>query len=277
LGKKVGMSTNPNEFESYQAPQQAANIEQLGSVAAAGANAKYAPPPNTYDHYIFNEADDPELAKEAWKIHADGHLAMGFVNEKAVTDEGFIVPDIDKARGPDVKYFLAINPENPEDRAAVRKVPTPPGGSYRDLPSYGLCENALSEEGEKLLAEADSQGRQISEIIGLARTADSSPMAIYELFRAIVHDGAKNNEIYFFSIVAQTHESLVKSFGEKAFEVIGEDLEIPNEGVEGDVRLKPVYCDMGKFIENVRKSYQEAENPAVKRRLQRSFSFLTGR
>ncbi|MDB5185191.1 MAG: hypothetical protein JWN38_999 [Candidatus Saccharibacteria bacterium] len=238
-------------------------------------NDKVLRMPSHYEHIITTEAANPAMAELAWRIHAEGYHTMGFVHKTAIAMDGALTTDIDKARGDNVEYFLAINDVQEIDAASLRKVHIPEGGDYTDLPAYKLCEPQLSEPGKQLLADLSEDGHDIIEIGALARTASASPYAVHELFRNIVHGSAGKNEAWLFSIVSTTFDSLASSFGKDSFIVLGEDTPIVDDRVSNGVKLRPAVLIPDLFIDNVLAQYEAATNRVQRHKLLRTFMFFT--
>jgi hypothetical protein len=233
-------------------------------------------PANKYDHMTFTELTRPDLAAEAWRVHAEGYQAMGFVNQDAVDEHGYMAADIDKARGPHVDYYRASNPSNAQDQATMRKINIPYGGSYQDLPAFRLCQDSLNPLGRRLLGSLQNPDQRLKEIGALARTAEAQPLAVHELFRTTIQEALGKDEIWFFSIVTSTHESLAKSFGERNFNVIGDDVPIGEDSRVGDhIALRPTLLRPDEFIDNILLSLDEAQTIPAQVRYQRSLLFFT--
>lgn len=283
----------PDEFDIHEQRHQAIVMALLGSepngrhdispvrtllmplTTGEAIKPPVFPRSDAYYHALTNETDNPELAHEAWRIHAEGYEAMGFVHESAVTPEGYLTQDIDKARGPQVDIYLALNPDKHGDGGAMRKVNLLPFETYRDLPAYKLCKEHLSPEGRALLDEAEDNGMGIKEIGALARSKNSHPIAAHELFREAIHDAIGKDEAWLFSIVSTTCESLEKSFGKNNFISIGTDTPIIDSRVKEGIVLRPILLYPDTFIDNILTSFEEASGPASKTRLLRSFMFFT--
>ncbi|MDB5186448.1 MAG: hypothetical protein JWL85_971 [Candidatus Saccharibacteria bacterium] len=230
---------------------------------------------DAFRHVRVTEASNPELVMEAWRVHAEGYYSVGFVNKDAITKEGFMASDIDKARGPYVDYFLAVNPEDDSERATMRKINLSEGGTYKDLPAYQLCKDKLSPMGIALLESMQNQDVRLKEIGALARTPNTSPIAVHEMFRDAIQEALGKNEVWFFSIVSTTHKTLAKSFGEKNLRVIGEDVPLEDERVNEGIALKPTIVRPDDFIDNMLTAYLEAKTAPERIRLKRSLLFFT--
>jgi hypothetical protein len=227
-----------------------------------------------YYHLTVTEEEFPELATEAWRIHAEGYLAAGFVNEYAITSNGFLADDLDKSRGPNTDYYIALNPDDESDCGTMRKINLPPGGTYRDLPAYQLCSGGMSQIGTNFLASIEQQGTQVKEIAALARTRKGSPIAVHEVFTKALHESIGKNEAWFFSIVSTTHESLARNYGKENFMVVGDDVSINDWRINKDIVLRPVVVQPDLLIDRVLAAYCMAQGRA-KFRFLRSFMDIT--
>jgi|AntRauTorckE6833_2_1112554.scaffolds.fasta_scaffold00046_4 hypothetical protein len=231
--------------------------------------------PDQYTHFNFLESDSLIMAQEAWRIHAEGYVAMKFVNQDAVTSSGALVADIDKARGDNVEYNIALNPDDERDCASMRKIHLPEGGSFIDLPAYSICKANLSKEGLAKLHHLESEGYNMKEISALAKTKDAAPRAIFELFRNVIHGSMGRDEAFFFSLVSATHQVLTPRLSEANFLVLGEDTDINDARVERGVKLRPLLTMPDQFIDNIFEAYVTTESNVAKRKLAQSLVFYT--
>lgn len=235
-------------------------------------------PPDRQDKYFhmhFTEESDLELAQEAWRIHAEGYYAMGFVTAEAITPEGFLAEGIDKSRGPNTVYFLGLNPENDDDGATLRKMYLSPGGTYKDHPSYQACEDHLYPQGKRLLETLQEQGVAIVEIAAMAKSLSGNPASMHEVIRDAMHAGIANNEVWFFGLVSKTYDSLEKQWGKDAFTVIGDDVPIKDPRVAKSVTLRPGLLYTGTFCDNVLHAYRSARTKQDALKYRRSFIYYT--
>lgn len=213
-----------------------------------------------YVHSTFTEYSDPQAVEQAWRTHATGYRLAGFVNESAITDEGFLSAELDGSRGPNTEYFMAVNPSNPSDVFTIRKDNLPEGGTYRDLPAYKLCADALSADGLAYLDGLADQETRVKEIGALAGSAQSNPLGAHELYRTLIHEAMGKDEVWFFTVVSSTYNSLAKGYGYKNFEPIGEDVQIPDERVNPELWLRPTIVRPDEFIDNILEAYLEAKD-----------------
>lgn len=220
---------------------------------------------DSYEHLVFKEKDNPELVREALRIHAEGYLTMGFINQDAVTDDGLVDSEIDHARGDSVDYYLAIKPENELDAATARKINIPIGEDFRVLPAYQLCKNTISEEGFQLISNIPPNS--LKEIAGMSRTEIAQKFSIVELLRDIYQDSYGKNEVWFFSIVDETLDFMDKYFGSNNFIRIGSDTRIDDPRVKDQIRLIPVIFNVDNLLDNFMSNIASSSQPRNRNKL----------
>ncbi len=257
----------PSTTQSQSSPEHLPRKDRLELISQVE--------PDQYVHQIFMEHDSPSMAQEAWRIHAEGYLNMRFVNEGAITSEGYLTSDIDKARGKNVEYMLALNPDNGDDCASMRKIHVAEGQDYKSLPAYNACAEKLHDIGAAQLDLRHENGQNIKEISALAKTKAGAPRAIFELFRSAIHGAMGKDEVFFFSMVSATHEVLTPRLGDDNFLVIGEDVAIDDPRVEPGIKLRPLLTIPDQFNDNILKALNSADTAASERRLAQSLIFYT--
>jgi hypothetical protein len=249
-----------------QAPENTPSVDRLPN------------PRSRHDRFRFTkftEATDSVMVKLAREIHAVGYQDMGFVNSSAVTSEGFLADDIDKAHGPNVDYYVAESPDDDEVKATLRKIHIPEGGSLQDLPAFNLTIGSLSDSGFNLIAGIDNPEVNVKEIAALARTPEASPMIIFELLRNVLHESLGKDEVWFFSIVSTTYQSLVDNFGNEAIYQIGEPITFDDTRISNEVTLVPALVNTDTFINTLCRTALDETDPDQQQRLLRSFMFFT--
>ena len=228
--------------------------------------------PDQFVHLEFTEQDNPALAEAAWRTHARGYFEAGFLTEDAIDpDTGFLPTDIDKSRGPNTDYYLALADDGTY-AATMRKIKVAPEETYRDLPAYQLCKDNLSERGAARLDDLEAAGTEIVEISGMA---GKTPMAVFETIRTAMHKAIGRDEVWLFSIVSSTYDSLARSWSADNLPVLGEDTPLIDPRVKDGIRLRPAMLDPNTFNDNLLAAYQSAETGPEKARLLRSFEFFT--
>jgi len=219
----------------------------------------HTPTSNRYIHVQFTEAESPALAQAAWRLHAQGYVDSGFVTEDAIGADGFLSPDIDKSRGPNAKYHLALDHDGAYE-ATMREINLTAGMTYEDHAAYKLCKDGLYPWAEDQLAQLQAQGTNIKEIAALARPLRSSPLAVFEIIRKAMHASLGKDEVWLFSIVADTHDSLVHAWGADNLPVIGADTTINDPRVRKHVALRPALLFPDTFNETLLKSLEQANS-----------------
>ncbi len=240
--------------------------------------------PRRRDQYSikrFTEASDGELAVKAQRVHAEGYLDMDFVVPAALDDDGRLPGDIDKARGENVDYYLASAWALDSDGvlvtqgATMRKVNIPKNGTIDDLPAYRLCKDSLYGAYRELLESTPNPHKHIKEIAALAKSANASPVAIFELLRDAYHEALGKEEVWFFNIVSTTYQSLVDNFGDNALKQIGEPISFDDPRINSEVTLVPAMVVIELFIDEIRESAICTTDPHERKRLMRSFVFFS--
>jgi hypothetical protein len=236
------------------------------------------------DHYwirSFSEKEHPELASLSWEVHGEGYVNEHFVLPEALTEEGFLPPDIDKARGNTVEYYLSsgwdVDPLNKltREHATMRKISIPAGETVESLPAYQLCKDHLYPDYDEYLCSIEDPSATVKEIAALARTENASPMAIFELLRDSWQESYTKGEVWFFSIVSTTFQSLVENFGPNAIKQVGDPVTFDDGRISNNIELIPAMVQTDLFIDEMRRTIMESDNKQQREQLTRSFMFFT--
>ncbi len=215
-----------------------------------------------YDVTMATETESPEIAREAWRVHAASYLQAGFVTAAATTDEGFLRPQIDRAWGSNVTYYLATERATGRPVATIRKVPLG-GDGVAALPAYEHCEASLAPSGRQLLHDLSRSGELTHEVAALASLG--APDAMYELVRRVILDGRRRRETWFVGLVESTRTVLEARLGRTNFVSVGRPSPIVAEGVPSSVRLVPTVIRCDGFVERIEQCVHEARGPAALR------------
>lgn len=237
---------------------------QLGPRAARVAELSTARRlmPDRYWHESFFETERPDLARVAQVVQARGYQAAGFVVPQAVVrPEGVLHHTVDEARGPNVKYRLARNPDfrRTTDRASMRHVRLVDGISMETLPAFERCGAYLSAEGKEWLNNRAAAGAPVSEIASLAAERGENGVAVHEMFRHGIHDALGRGEVWVFSIVGKTMGKLVDSLGRRNFTFLGEPAVMDNPLISRNITLQPVALEPDVAVAGFPELYAEAE------------------
>lgn len=241
------------------------------------------PRPYRNDDYVFKrftETTSPELVAGARQLHALGYEDMGFIYKDAIDDNGFLNSDIDHARGSTVEYYIGIEPsdknqeDSPSIRTTLRKISIPSDGTLDDLPAYQLCRESLYPEEKAKLLSIDNPHKYIKEISALARSPETGPMATLEVLRDVLHESLGKNELWFFSMVNTTYDSLVESFGPKAIRQIGDAVKINNPLVPDHITLVPAVVEIDHFLFNISEAAMNSIDQFQQRKFLRSLEYF---
>ena len=228
----------------------------------------------TYTVRRCNERSNPLMVAEALRIHANGYLSMGFLNNEAVTDEGFIHSDLDRSRGENTDYYIVNNTADVNDCATLRKVRLQPGATIAELDCYELCHRSLYPEAEMQLELLLSSHQPLVEISALARGPEASPAAVWHLLRAAFRDSRVTNEVWFFCLVVSTYGSLASNLGPSFMKIVGDDVSIDDGRVNASVLLRPVIFDTATFLDTMLDDFVRTEG-RDRTRLERSLFFFS--
>lgn len=233
---------------------------------------------DTYVHMSGYEGVNPDVVDIALATHAIGYSEdMGFVNSEAIGGDGYILPELDKARGSNVEYHVAISPQSPNEVATMRMVHLTKGQSVEDLPAYQAVKNSLKPEAESMLREVNPE--KLKEISALAKSNRKAAIGLFEIIRKTIQEGVGRDETWFFSIVSDTYASLARRLGSDAFMVLGEDVNIEDSRVDqSKVRLTPVAFRPDRFYDSMYYSVidpNSAEDDLSRQRIAGSILFFT--
>lgn len=235
---------------------------------------------DAYVHVTVTELTDPEMVAEALKIQGEGYFKFGFVSEDGIEQngplKGALIPELDKSRGPYTDYYLALNPDinRQSDVATMRKRHLAPGETFDDLPTGSLARPAMSADGKALVDGIENPDIHFKEIGGLA----GNPRGVYEIIRNRIQEARGKEEVWFFSIVSSTFDTMVRRYGRSNFTVIGENIALDDDRVDGEISMVPAIVYPDRFVENVLADYraaQEQGDELAQRELRKSFLYLT--
>ncbi len=250
--------------EPLAAPEPA-HAENLPKIWSPGGDGFY--------YATFTEDRAPALADIAWHAQGLSYLTHNIVSSDALLPDGRMSPDIDKARGPGVVYYLCRESDDGSCRRAtsMRLVSPGPEG-YKSLPSYARCESALYAEAEAYLTDLQGQGYVIREAASFAGMPDAHPLSMQRVFRRAVHDVMleSRKELWLVTMAAGTYPRLAGSWGGKNIQLIGRDV-VASHPILQD--LKPALLQPCSFIDNLANDCQEAEG-AERDKLHRSLLFF---
>ena len=218
-----------------------------------------------YIYEYFSEQSEPKLVLLARQLHARSYMGEGFVYNDAVDDDGTMATDIDKARGSAVKYYIGYEPRD-DDRVPVstlRKISLQGGETVEDLPGYQLSKDILYEEEREWLASIAP--RRLQEISSFGHIPESPATSGLELLRTVLQDAVGTDEVWFFTMVSEKYNTLVKLFGPQAVRKIGDAIPLDDPRV-ANISLIPAIVDTAQFFQQVYDTAIAEKFPARRRR-----------
>ncbi len=237
--------------------------------------------PERADRYIyrhFTEASDPLLAVSAQQVHAVGYKGEGFVNDDAIEADGTMSANIDKARGPNVDYFVGFGTNgegNSVARSTIRKVHIPFGQTIESLPAYQIAADSLYPEALEELRAIANPDRTIKEISAFAHSPEVSSAAGLEIIRNILQDSLGSHEKWMFTMVASRFEALVRSFGPKMMRQIGEPVPVTGTGVNEGVELVSAIVDTDTYLSDIHDSIVAEDDMQIRTGYMNGLKYLT--
>jgi hypothetical protein len=227
-----------------------------------------------YKYERFAEHTNQELVLLARQLHARSYKGEDFIHDEAVDEDGTMADDMDKARGDSVNYYIGYDPtqEGSTPVSTLRKISLRGDQTIEYLPGYQLSKAELYDEEREWLASVAP--RRIKEISSFGHTPESPATAGLELLRTVLQDSVGSNEIWFFTMVSEKYDTLVKLFGPTAVRKIGEAVPMDDHRV-ADISLVPAIVDTSLFFQQVYESAVEETIPAKRRRQITNLTYFT--
>lgn len=228
----------------------------------------------------FTERERPDLALRAQQLQAECYLAEGYVHSAAITSDGCLQPDIDRSRGPRVRYFVAMDRAG-DVHAAARMVSASADEGLNALPGYERSRDRLDPRCVRRLTDAvTARGPSaVVELTALAKATAAPSIASFEVMRAIYQSSMQapaGPPMWLSILVPNTYRSLCRNFGTSAPQRAGADAIVG----EGDprraagLRVTPVIVDPRDILDSVLDSARQASDPQAAARYVRGLVFL---
>ena len=220
---------------------------------------------DNYSYERFTEQSNPELVLQARILHARSYRGEDFIHDEALDNDGTIADDMDKARGETVEYYIGYEPNEsgPVPVSTLRKIGLGNSDTIEDLPGYQLSRSKLYDEEREWLASVAPQ--RIREISSFGHTPESPATAGLELLRTALQDAIGTDEVWFFTMVSEKYDTLVKLFGDSAVRKIGDAIPM-NDSRVADISLIPAIVDTSLFFGQVHEAASSEKIPAKRRR-----------
>ena len=103
-----------------------------------------------YWHFAGDDNTHPGISSEARRLHGEGYQQAGLVNELAIDPTGRMASTVDKTLGLPCRYYVAVDPEQTDNRSTARKVLGDLNDDYFGLPGVRLCYEHLDPIGLNL-------------------------------------------------------------------------------------------------------------------------------
>ncbi len=225
-----------------------------------------------YAHFEFDELTNPLLVSTARRIHALGYRAANYVTEEAVVGDE-LVPELDKARGDNVDYHLAINLHESADMATMRLSGLPnEATSWTDLPLGSFKESFNPEDRARFDADF-ANGKVFREVGALATT--SRPDGLHQIIRKVIQSAYGKDETWLATIVLPAHRSLGLRYGKSNVAIVGKDIKIDDPRVRANLPLKPTLIVPDLFFDNIAQDHDMTRSPMSRQALGKTLLFLT--
>lgn len=231
----------------------------------------------------FYERDNPAGALLAQQMQGESYVAAGYVYASALDEYGRLQSELDRSRGDDVKYYLALpkDPEaDPRNMGSLRVMSIPEGGSLDDLAAYRYSKSMLAPEVDDMLKHmVERDGcESVREVCALAITEKASSLASFELLRditqAVIRE--KSDEKWLITFTSHAHSVFLKRYGTSVMHQVGSPVpvDVGDERTSDDLRLVPTLIHPGQLLDNVLNDIRASVGPAEKTRLNSTLVFM---
>ncbi|HEV7951790.1 MAG TPA: hypothetical protein VGO98_00225 [Candidatus Saccharimonadales bacterium] len=231
----------------------------------------------------FYERDDPAGALLAQQMQGESYVAAGYVYASALDEYGRLQPELDRSRGDNVRYYLALpkDPEiNPRNMGSLRVITIPEGGSLNDLAAYRYSQGLLSPDTDVMLQDmVKHNGREsVREVCALALTKEATSLASFELLREITQAAIreKSDEKWLITFTSRAHNVFLKRYGSRVMQQVGSPVpvDVGDDRTSDDLRLVPTLIHPGQLLENILEDIKSTNSLAEKTRLSSTLVFM---
>lgn len=242
-----------------------AGVEIPPSLLKANLNLQ-----DTFIHWTGGHGDEDadKMLPLAWRTHAAGYLRTGLAKPAAVK-EGLLSTVIDKSRHvkEGITYYLAINPNDPEERSTARLIDAP---SIEELPTFSLTKNGISEETKSDLQDAVCSGIQFRELGALANSKNGFCKGASEILRQVIVDTVSKegqpSQLLFVSMVDKARAGLIPTLSAATLEPIGEPTVLEENEFRQETTLIPIVINTDLVVSNIFNAFKKAERFSERRR-----------
>ena len=211
---------------------------------------------------VITEESDPELARQCWVLQAFDYKRSGIVTDEAIGKDEALLPEIDKSRGPNVKYYVAKDKQG-KIVASLRKI----SDDFNKLPSYGRCIPDMDPEWADYLSSlsANSDGPKVMEIAALCKDSSVTADVVMALYHHALQDSiSAGGDVWFMGIVPKTRKKLADIYGDEVVNTVGAPVPLNELGVVSDIDLTPTVIKTGEVFETLSRECKKAETERLK-------------
>ncbi len=234
-----------------------------------------------YSIQTFSEADNPEGAFRAQQIQGESYVTAGFVYPTGLDQDGRLLPELDRSRGPDVIYKLASSINgHPDDQAALRIIGLSEQGTLPDLAAYKYSQDVLFDGAQEALESHISAygATSLKEIAALSKANRAGDLSSFELIRNIVQEAVRDdtNEAWLITFAKPAYTAIERNFGPRSLTQIGEPVavDVGDPRTSDELRLIPTLITPCTVLDGIVLDIDEATDPKQQQRLIRTLMFL---
>lgn len=205
---------------------------------------------------VITEESDPELARQCWALQASDYKRSGIVTDEAIGKDEALLPEIDKSRGPNVKYYVAKDRQG-KIVASLRKI----SDDFDKLPSYSRCIPDMDPGWADYLnsLSANSDGPKVVEIAALCKDSSVTADVVMALYHHALQDSiSAGGDVWFMGIVPKTRKKLADIYGTGVVNTVGAPVPLNELGIVPDIDLTPTVIITGEVFETLSREYEEA-------------------
>jgi len=206
--------------------------------------------PYRYLHLAGTEQTYPGIEEESRRIHASGYRAAGIWTDDALDDDGLPSSDVENPHAVPSRFFVAVNPRSPADRATARKLLPPEGADFHALPGMKYVRSGMRLDALRPLEHCEHTGTLV-EISALSKTPSGSPTGVHEVILRMVKEGMELGDNFFMAVVSQTLTAMQRLYGLDVFTILGDPVPLQGTGIAPGVCFIPALVVLAELISAV--------------------------
>lgn len=155
-------------------------------------------------------------------------------------------------RGDNIELLALFDPTAERLAASVRKWHLRDGEGLPSSPSYKKFQDASTFDDDQLQEfHAAADGRPVVDIVGLSKDPGYSSDGKLALYRQAIQDSIERDEIWFLGVVEKEYSSLVRTYGDRVIQRIGEPTPVNDGAAKDSLRIVPVVVDPSRYFDNM--------------------------